>query len=119
MAMHVNVEPVFDISHGICNNYFDAIKYVGEWPFLLLLTITFNMPHMPFDEDRFMHTICHALENYFEMVDDGNDPLFQEMLPHMLWDKGQLDRANDDSFTQTIFEEVKNASLWQKKGGRV
>ena len=83
-SLGVNVEAVFDCSHGVCTNYLDSVKKVGEWPFLLLCVITFNMPHMPYDEDRFLHTILNSMENYWDMIEGPSGPFSRRSCPATL-----------------------------------
>lgn len=116
-SLGVNAEPVFDVAHGCCNNYFDAIKHVGEWTLLLLTVITFNLVHMPFDEDRFLMTICHAMEEYFSVAEGPSDPLFQELLPNMVYDTNDLERLPEDGAVDTLFDIARCHSLWKAKRG--
>ena len=49
----MNIEFLGDMSHGHHNNCGNAMRESNEWAFILLMTLVYNCPALPWQEERF------------------------------------------------------------------
>ena len=113
-----NVEGKYDVNHGVHNNYKAAVKGIGEWSFLLLCIVIWNLPHMPYDEDRFFHTIKEGVEQWLTVATE-DDSTLQEAIPGILFDKDKQELAAEEGTAGKILEELREEHLWGVKEDKV
>lgn len=77
-----------DWSHGSWNDTKNMLKESGLFPFWLLMMITFNMPHGPFNDDARHSQVTGAWDECRRHFTAQTCPLFLEHLPQILDDMG-------------------------------
>ena len=60
---NLNIIGRFDPNHGLWNSIKAAMKAhsVGLWSLALLSAVAWNMPHLPYSEDRFFYQVKNIL----------------------------------------------------------
>ena len=119
---NLNIIGVFDPNHGLWNSIKGAMKAhsVGLWSLALLSAIAWNMPHLPYSEDRFFYTIKGSVEEFFQRCKGLDDGCFTALVPRLLRDRDMDGSEVPDSETVAkIFEDLQHAFPWFSTGERV
>ena len=73
-----------DFSHGANNDVNAAIKEMGLWSFWLLMLVTLNVPHGPWDDDVRHAQTKEGWDEVKENYSSRSAVLFQHHLPNMI-----------------------------------
>ena len=98
----VNLDRAPDTSHGVWNDCRGAIKAIGKWPFMLLCTILFNLPHGPWNSDKFFVELKEAAKEYFQMNTNMACPVFQSIIHLLLRDRGWESRVGEEGIEEEL-----------------
>ena len=124
-AMHhflkLNVMPWWDWSHGCQNDFKNAMKSVGVWPLIILLTVCHNLGHGPErDECLRFHQLNESLRYLFSSFTADDCELFKARAPDMLKQLGsKIDGVEGLSPNQELWEYLKANHSFPKLGHRV
>ena len=102
----------FDPNHGLWNSIKSAMKApsVNLWALALLSAIAWNMPHLPYNDDRFHYEVKNSVKQYFEDNQIGPDnALFQMILPGLLHDLRQDNEYLSDERVNEIYDNLKES----------
>ena len=117
LAMNVDMCP--DPSHGVDNNISLAIKRAGLQEHMHMALISRNVQHGPYKEGRRYQEVLTALSEVFEAEGPSTCPLFQQMLPFMLQDRGWSHRMGEDRIAETMWKPMRDESPFRIKGTSV
>ena len=73
---------------------------------------------MPYDEDRFFHTIKEGVEQWLTVATE-DDSTLQEAIPGILFDKDKQELAAEEGTAGKILEELREEHLWGVKEDKV
>ena len=104
MAMGCCLTIWCDFSHGANNDINGAIKELGLWSFWLLMLVTLNVPHGPWDDDVRNAQAKEGWEETKKHYTARSAVLFQDHLPHMVDEMKPLLAKCD--FTGPIEEQI-------------
>jgi hypothetical protein len=90
-----NVDVYYDPSHGGHNDLKLAIKDVGLWQHQIMMSICASAPYGPFGEGVRRSQLEKSSEEYFACQSPDSDPLFHQLLPHILFEQGQPHRITE------------------------
>jgi hypothetical protein len=82
----------------------------------MLLATMNNADHAPWDDARWYQAAKEAVTSYTRDADPMNDPLFTEMLPQVLGDRGEQGPV-DKAEAQKLFHEL--SDVWDNKAQKI
>jgi hypothetical protein len=100
-VMNCNLDSIIDFNHAEWNALKSAVKDVQMWGHLLVFD--FGL----YQEDRFYETLRGAWREYLE-VGDASCPLWNDFVPKILRDKGELARLGASSTPSDLFQDVQS-----------
>ena len=119
---NLNIMARFDPNHGLWNSIKAAMKApsVGLWALALLSAIAWNMPHLPYNDDRFHYEVKNSVKQYFEDNHVGPDnAFFQMILPGLLHDLREDNDFPTPEKVNELYDNLIESYPWFKLGDRV
>lgn len=98
-----------DGSHRAWNDMQNSLKDVGMWTGVIMLLLTFNMEHGPWQDAKWRMELREAATTYKGIADPSPCDLFTSLYPAILQDMGESDRICEDGFERTVFESIPDA----------
>jgi len=86
------------------------------WPTVVVEGMVLNLHHMPWDQDRFHHTLREGMDAWF-METDSSSPMLLEALPRLLWD--DQEELLQPGIADKVWSELVGDNLWALKGGQI
>ena len=116
--LQANVTLVTDWSHGGQNDFYDALREGGLWPFCILMLVVFNCEHGPFDDDVRWAQLESAWREATTNYTATSLALFQDRLPAIIAENGGTSgvlfgEASDD-VEAVLWSRM--SSGWRPKG---
>ena len=118
LAMGVCVTLWADFSHGATNDVTSTIKAMGLWSFFLLMLVTLNVEHGPWDCDTRHSQVQEGWAETTSIHTSRSSVLFQHHLPNMIYQLRHVIEKMD--FTgpvdNLVFDMTHKEPLLKNKG---
>lgn len=114
-----NLVYVQDANHLSWNAAKAAMKCANLWGLVLLLMCAQNMRFGPFGQGQRYRQCVEAFEFYTDMENPEEDPLFMHVLPMILEDWQQCDRMSERGIENEVWDTLRTAGPWARKGSPV
>ena len=114
---NLNVDPCWDFSHLGTNAWKAGMQRAGLMANHRLMAITWNARHGPWEEGIRWGQACGALEAHTKAMSHEDCPLFQELLPKILLDRGESERIHEAGISDEIWTDMCEVKL--QEGMRV
>ena len=113
---NLNMDYTPDTSHGGHRCLLDALKKSGLFPYVATMMVVRAVPHGPWGEDQRFRQAQASLADHLENTDPSQCLLFQMLAVAMLRDKGWEDMAGSDDVEEILWDLLREASPFTKKG---
>ena len=114
-----NGEFLGDPAHGISNDLKNALVKCGVWKRTLLMTAMLNVPHGPWEEQRFFVKLSEAHKEYLMTGDYDNCPLFNYYFLAMVRDRNMESDIGDADLPARIWDLMEESWCMWTKGVKV
>ena len=118
LAMKVCMTLWCDFSHGATNDVTSTIKAMGLWSFFLLMLVTLNLEHGPWDCDTRHAQVQEGWAETASIHTSSTSVLFQHHLPNMIYQLRHVLEKMDfiGPVDNAVFDMTHQEPLLKKKG---
>ena len=114
MVMNIDFAP--DINHLAWNAAKRALKSARLWGHQLLMLLNFIMRHGPYNQSARLQQCREGFEEYLVLAEPSQCPLFLELLPRLLRDRGRGHELTRPGIAEEVWEELRQRRAWAKAG---
>lgn len=118
-SLQVNVCPVFDFNRSAWNDIKRSLRSGNLWYHMLCMVLAWNHGHGSFHDSVRFHQVKDVVEVVLQCVDFSEDQVFLELLPLMLADGDQQDRAADPAAAAEVHHDLAACSVWWNVGSKI
>lgn len=114
----VNIEFLFDVSHGVWRDQEAAVKDLQLTSWVHIMVITFNLLHSPWNSAAKYLALREAFSEFLDHLTDSC-PLLDSMLSELAQDFGMPDMMHEQDLAHQVIGRMRTAWGAHVKGAQV
>lgn len=114
--MGMNCTVWCDWSHGAWNDVKSMLRERDLWGWWILMMVTYNVPHGPYNDDQRYGQVMEAWEDCKRHFNHNDCVLFQEYAPAMMTDTADSDGSGETPSLESLWASMLADPPLRKKG---
>ena len=112
----LSLDVCWDLSHLASNSWKEGMRKAGLMLPQRLMTMAWNARHGPWQEGTRWGQASDAVAQHVELLSATTCPLFQDLLPHILDERGEGHRRTEPGIEEVVWQELQEGFPWRRRG---